>query len=59
MDIVALGSLLGVIGLLSERIFKNFRKSRCKHILCKCCGSSIDIERVVENCENIESQENK
>jgi hypothetical protein len=49
MDLIAFGSLLGVVGLLAERLFKTIRKSRCTHIHSKCCGSEIDIDRKIEN----------
>ncbi len=52
MDLISLGSLIGVFGLLSERIFKSIRKSRCVKIHSKCCGNEIDIERKVEEEEN-------
>jgi len=52
MDLIALGSLIGVFGLLCERIFKSVRKSRCVKIHSKCCGSEIDIERKVQEDEN-------
>jgi len=49
MDLIAFGSLLGVVGLLAERLFKTIRKSSCTHIHSKCCGSEIDIDRKIEN----------
>jgi hypothetical protein len=52
MDLISLGSLIGVFGLLAERMFKAIRKSRCSHIHSKCCGSEIDIERKVEEQNN-------
>ena len=52
MDLISLGSLIGVFGLLAERIFKSIRKSRCVKIHSKCCGSEIDIERKVEEDQN-------
>ncbi len=52
MDLIAFGSLLGIVGLLTERVFKIIRKSRCTHIHSKCCGSEIDIDRKVENENN-------
>ena len=52
MDLIALGSLIGVIGLLCERVFNSVRKSRCVKIHSKCCGSEIDIERKVQEDEN-------
>jgi len=52
MDLISLGSLIGVFALLSERIFKSIRKSRCVKIHSKCCGNEIDIERKVEEEEN-------
>jgi len=53
MDIITLISLFGIVGLLGERIFKSIRKSRCKHILCKCCGSQLELDRELENTQEI------
>ena len=52
MDLISLGSLIGVFGLLAERVFKAIRKSRCSHIHSKCCVSEIDIDREVDNNNN-------
>lgn len=52
MDLISLGSLIGIFGLLTERIFKSIRKSRCSHIHSKCCGSEIEIDRKVEEDQN-------
>jgi|TARA_R100000084_G_scaffold107331_1_gene67103 hypothetical protein len=59
MDLISLGSLLGIIGLLGERVFKSIRKSRCTHIHSKCCGSEIDIERDVEQQDHKNENEEK
>jgi hypothetical protein len=53
MDIISITSLFGIIGLLTERIFKVIRKSRCTHIHSKCCGSEIEIERQIEEEKKI------
>ena len=52
MDFIALGSLIGIFGLLCERIFKSIRKSRCTKIYSKCCGNVINIERDIEEDVN-------